>query len=45
MGFVRLSPLYETTDYVQDFLPDESLTDMTTVKIEMPDHDNADCVS
>ena len=26
-GFVRLSPLYETTDDIQDFVPDNTLTD------------------
>ena len=35
-GFVRVSPIFETTDYVQDFLPDDTLTDDDTHKSKQP---------
>jgi hypothetical protein len=35
-GFVRLSPIYETTDDVQDFVPDNTLTDDVSHKSKSP---------
>lgn len=35
-GFVRLSPIYETIDDIQDFVPDSTLTDDASHKSKIP---------
>jgi hypothetical protein len=35
-GFVRLTPIFDVTDYVEEFLPDDTLTDDDAHKSKKP---------